>query len=327
MARGTDQKQKTLLLLTFLWKKTDETHGVTMEQMLAFLSQKGISAERKSVYGDLQALRDAGFSVTYSRTDGYRLTNRLFSPAEIRLFVDAVQSSKFISEKTSGKLIQKLEQLSSERETASLQHAVLLRERVKTENESVLQTVDTIRRAMTDNKQISFRYFDWDVKKKKQYKHDGARYRVSPWALIWEDENYYLVAYDGAIFKHFRVDKMEALLPEKQPREGHEEAKGRFNAARYARKFFGMYGGETKYIKLRFCEELSGVLVDRFGQSVVLAPPINGWSETVVTAAVSPVFFAWVMQFGTRMQIVLPQDVRRDFYDFVRQIAQGEEEK
>ena len=239
MARGTDQKQKTLLLLTFLWKKTDETHGVTMEQMLAFLSQKGISAERKSVYGDLQALRDAGFSVTYSRTDGYRLTNRLFSPAEIRLFVDAVQSSKFISEKTSGKLIQKLEQLSSERETASLQHAVLLRERVKTENESVLQTVDTIRRAMTDNKQISFRYFDWDVKKKKQYKHDGARYRVSPWALIWEDENYYLVAYDAEeeIIKHFRVDKMLKIIISEEKRKVKSCFKD-FDLPKYTKSIF-----------------------------------------------------------------------------------------
>ena len=247
MPKGTNQKFKLYRLAQIMLEKTDDEHYITMPEILSSLEAYGVTADRKSIYNDLRDLEVLGIEVEGEPVGGryhYRVLNRPFELPELKLQVDAIQSSKFITERKTNALIKKLEQLVSQYEAVKLQRQVYVSGRIKTMNESIYYTVDAIHNAISENKKIRFQYYQWNVKKEMKLRHGGAFYHISPWGLSWDDENYYLVGYDSEAdtLKHYRVDKMLHIQMSDEKREGQEHFE-RLDMADYAKKSFGMFGG------------------------------------------------------------------------------------
>lgn len=313
MADGNTQKLKILYLMKILLEKTDETHSITMPEIIAELSAYGVNAERKSIYNDIENLRLYGLDIIGEKEDkafSYRVGNRQFELAELKLLVDSVQSSKFITAKKSNQLIKKIEGLASKYEAAQLQRQVYTTERIKAGNEGIYYNVDQIHLAIASNVQITFQYFNWDVNKKQVLRKDGALYKVSPWALSWDDENYYMVAYDSeeGKIKHFRVDKMLHINLAEEKREGSQKFKA-FDMGAYAKKMFGMFGGDEEMVKILCKNELAGIMIDRFGKDVTMVKVDAEHFYVNVKVAVSGQFLAWVIALGDGAKIVAPERV------------------
>ena len=313
MAKGNNQKLKLAYLMKILLENTDETHRITMPEIIAALKSYGISAERKSIYSDIESLRVFGLDIIGEQRDRvycYYIGNRQFELAELKLLVDSIQAAKFITAKKSNQLIKKIEGLASRYEASQLQRQVYVSERIKTMNESIYYNVDKIHMAISANSKITFQYFQWDVHKKMVLRRNGELYEVSPWALSWSDDNYYLVAFDSAEkkIKHFRVDKMLNIDRKEEKREGKEQF-GEFNMAVYARKMFGMFSGEEQLVKLECVNELAGVIIDRFGKEVSIKQVDREHFAVNVRVAVSRQFLAWVMALGEGARVVEPQAV------------------
>ncbi|MBO5755094.1 MAG: transcriptional regulator [Clostridia bacterium] len=316
MAKGERQKVKLLALLEILKQKSDEAYPLTIAQLIEQLSHYGVSAERKSLYDDMETLRAFGYDVisVKSKSTGYYLGERQFSLPELKLLAGAVESSRFITKKKSEELIRKLSEDAGEYGARNIKRQVHISNRVKSMNESIYYHVDDIHAAIAANVRIRFRYFYLNEKKEKVYRRDGEIHEVSPFALIWADENYYLVAYDafyGAL-RHYRVDKMQGLTVTDLPREGQEHyEKG--DLSDYSQSVFGMFGGEKKPLTLRVENRLAGVMLDRFGMETLLSPDGDDHFLLRVRIAVSPNFFGWVFGFGDGVEILSPDDVREAF--------------
>ena len=323
MPKRERQKLKLLYLADWLRRDTDEEHSQTTAEILARLESAGISAERKSVYDDIRALTDYGMDIVAERgrQGGYRLVHREFELPELKLLVDAVQSSKFLSEKKSRALIRKLESLTSRWEAQRLQRQVYAVGRVKSGNESVYYNIDTIHTAISSDRQIAFRYFEWTMDKTARYRHGGTVYERSPYALVWDDENYYLVAYDHTAsppgIRHYRVDRMERLRVIDTPRAGREIFEN-MDMAQYAQRMFGMFGGEQQELELRFAARLAGVVLDRFGKETIFLPQDDGTFRVHVRAVVSPQFMGWLAGFGPEAKLLGPPQVVEEYVAFCR---------
>lgn len=318
MARSENQKLKLLYLRQLFEQETDEQHPICMQQILSALQAKGIAAERKSVYDDIACLQQFGMDIVRQPgpTGGYFLASRTFELPELKLLVDAVQSSKFLSSKKSMELIGKLSTLASVHEASTLRRQVVVSGRVKSMNESVYYAVDRIHEAIAQNRQVRFRYFD--------YAPDGTRrerpgdYSASPYALIWNEENYYLVAHSQKHgLTHYRVDKMARLTVTDLPRHLDETVK-QLDLGRYGKSVFGMFAGEPVTVKMRFENSLAGVVIDRFGKDVMLIPDGDSHFTIIAEIAVSPVFFGWMAGFAERAKIVYPQSVAEEFLAFCK---------
>ncbi|MFY9312551.1 MAG: WYL domain-containing protein [Tepidanaerobacteraceae bacterium] len=312
MARRSNQKLKVLYLLKLLLENTDEEHAMTVKKMISELDKYGIPAERKSIYDDLEALKFFGFDIVSrrTRTTEYFIANRFFQLAELKLLVDAVQCSKFITCKKSEELINKLSSFTSKHNAKLLQRQVYVADRVKTMNESIYYNVDRIHMAISQNKQISFRYFQYTVDKKKKFRKDGKRYVTSPYALSWDNENYYLITFSEKYhdFTHYRVDKMSDIEITNEPRvklPDHLE----FNIAGYSKKVFSMFGGEEETVKMQFDNSLVNVVIDRFGKDVYIEKADENSFIMKAEVVVSPTFLSWVFQFGDKVKILDPEDV------------------
>lgn len=313
MAREANQKMKITYLMRLFSEKTDATHYVTMADIISYLAKHDIKAERKSIYDDIEALKKYGMDIKGFQEKGtyfYHLVSREFELAELKLLVDAVQSSKFITAKKSNELIKKIESFASESEGKELQRQVFVTNRIKAMNESIYYNVDEIHRAINQNRQISFQYSEWTVDKKVKLKKDGAYYHGSPWALMWANENYYLVAYDftESKIKHFRVDKMLNITQTDDFRDGKEQFK-QFDMAVYARKTFGMYSGIDEWVKLECENYLVGVIIDRFGKETIIIPKDKEHFTVNVEVEVSQQFLAWVIGLGAGAKILSPDTV------------------
>ena len=323
MARSANQKLKCLYLRQFLLENTDEAHPVTVSQMIDYLARHDIAAERKSIYDDIDGLRSYGLDIEYRKAQdgGYFIANREFQLPELKLLVDAVQSSKFLSLRKSNELIAKLEKLASRHEAQALRRQVYVTHRIKNMNESIYYNVDALHSAIAAGSRITFRYFDWDMNGKKKYRHEGKRYRISPWALLWDDENYYLVGYDAehAERRHYRVDKMESITQTGEERLGKELFAG-FDPAAYSRKVFGMYGGEPQKVTLRFESSMSNIVFDRFGRELILTPDREGGFTVTVEVVPSPQFFAWLTGLGAPVKILFPQPIVQQFCDYLQSV-------
>lgn len=294
-------------------EKTDETHSITMAEILASLKVYGISAERKSIYNDIENLRVYGMDIIGLKEDGtyhYHIGNRQFELAELKLLVDSVQSAKFITARKSNELIKKIEGLASIYEAQQLHRQVYVAERIKTMNESIYYNVDMIHTAIAENVQITFQYFQWNVKKEMEIKHDGAFYQVSPWALSWDDENYYMVAFDAKEdkIKHFRVDKMLHIEMTREHREGKKRFM-KFDIAIYTKKLFGMFDGEEQTVRIECENYLAGVMIDRFGKDIRLQPTDETHFVVNVKVAVSKQFLGWIFALGEGARIIGPEEV------------------
>lgn len=318
-----NQKQKILYILDYLRHHTDENHCVSTAQILDHLAANGIKAERKSIYSDIETLCDYGFDIVHGNGsgNGYRLISREFELPEVKLLVDLVQSSKFITTKKSRELICKLERFVSDNDAHTLQRQVIVTDRNKTANEKIYYNVDVIYSAIADNVRIRFHYFDWDVKKQMKLRKDGAFYHVSPWLLTWDDENYYLVAFDSeaGLMKHYRVDKMLDIELTGEDRDGRN-AYEQIDVAAYSRKTFGMFAGEEKTIQLLCDNSMTGVIIDRFGNGVSLRPYDEDHVLARADVAVSPQFFGWLAGLSGRVRIFSPASVADAYRDYLQNL-------
>ena len=312
MPKSSNQKLKLLYLAKIFLENTDKTHALTIKELSDALGAYEIRAERKSLYDDIELLRVFGLDIGVQRDKQvkYYAGTRAFELAELKLLVDAVQSSKFITEKKSASLIKKIESLASRYEAAQLHRQVTVSNRLKAENEEIFCNVDMIHRAISENRKICFRYFEWNIEKKRVLRRDGAFYCVSPWALTWDDENYYMLGYDPNMqsIKHYRVDKMLELYMEKSPREGEKEFSA-IDITQYSKQVFGMYGGELTGVRLSCDRSLAGVVIDRFGTDIVIANHGDRF-EFTVKVMISPTFYSWILGFGNKIQVVSPKCVR-----------------
>ncbi len=320
MARRSNQKLKILYLLKILWENTDEENAMTLKDIIAELDRYGIPAERKSIYDDIDALRFFGIDVVSrrTRTTEYFIASRIFELAELKLLVDAVQCSKFITYKKSEELIKKISSFTSKHQAKLLQRQVYVADRVKTMNESIYYNVDRIYLAIAQDKQISFRYFEYTIDKEKKFRKNGERYITSPYALSWDNENYYLITFSEKYqdFTHYRVDKMSDIEIIEQPRivlPNNEK----FNIAEYSKKVFYMFGGEEKTVEMQFDNSLVNVVIDRFGQDVYLEKADESSFIMRAEVVVSPTFFSWVFQFGDKVKIIDPEEVGQKYKEYL----------
>ena len=313
MAKSENQKLKLLYIRKFLLEQTDKDHRVTTAQIIDELTKHEIKAERKSIYDDIECLRSFGMDikrVQKDRTYSYYVANRPFELPELKLLVDSVQSAKFITKKKTNELIKKIEKLAGKFEASQLQRQVFVAGRVKTMNDSIYRNVDHLHAAISENSQIQFHYFQWNVKKEMELRHNGAWYHISPWGLSWDDENYYLVGYDSDAeqIKHYRVDKMLHIKLSNESRDGKEHFK-KLDMADYAKKSFGMFGGKEQTVKLLVKNSLAGVIIDRFGKNVMLIPTDDEHFTVNVDVHVSRQFLGWVFSLGEDIKIVGPDEV------------------
>lgn len=313
MAKGENQKLKMLYLVKILSEETDDEHSLTTQDIITKLAKYDVNAERKALYRDFEELKAFGLDIIseqIGRNVYYHLGHRDFELPELKLLVDSVQSAKFITEKKSKDLIKKLEALVSKYEAKHLQRQVVISGRVKTMNESVYYNVDAIHEAISSDKQIRFQYFQWTVKKKMELRKDGAWYVLSPWGLMWDDEYYYMLAYDAEdeMIKHYRVDKMLNIDIVDCKREGQKAFKS-FDMPRYSKSLFGMFSGEQTSVTLEGTNDMAGVLIDRFGKDIMLHPIDEEHFSAIVEVAISKQFLGWVIALGENIKITAPKAV------------------
>lgn len=311
--RGSNQKLKMLYLLKIFSEDTDDTHALSMQEIISELSGYGVNANRKTLYQDFEELRNFGIDIIAERNGReylYHLGSREFELPELKLLVDSVQSAKFITDRKSAELIRKLESLVSRYEGRQLQRQVVISGRVKTMNESIYYNVDKLHEAIGKGRVIRFKYYQWNVKKEMELRRNGSWYHVSPWALMWDDENYYLVAYDSEEdkIKHYRVDKMLKISVTDEKRQGQERFR-EFDMPRYTKSLFGMFSGEETTITLQAENSMAGIIIDRFGKDIIIAPVDEDHFQAVVNVAVSSQFLGWIMALGEGIRIISPDHV------------------
>jgi len=321
IARGINQKLKLLYLYRILNEQTDENSALNATELIAELKKYGVTAERKSIYDDIEALRLFGLDVNISSDHGrgYFVGERLFQLSEIKMLIDIIQAAKFISESKSVQLIEKISTLVPINDRKNLRHQIVVANRVKSLNEAVYYSIDNLYRAIEQKHQVRFKYYTWDIRKNKLYKNRGQYYYVNPISLMWADEKYYLVAYDdfAAKLKHYRVDKMESVeVCDEYISRPVRELK--FNAADYAKRSFNMFGGEIKEVTLRGNIDAVGIIFDRFGRDVFVVPREDGAFSVTVKVAVSPQFFSWVFGLGDLLTLEGPADIIEVYCDMCR---------
>lgn len=315
MAKSSNQKLKLLYLVKYLMQHSDEEHPRSTAEIIEELAKNDISAERKSIYDDIDALRLFGVDIVQikGKNGGYYIGERDFELPELKLLVDSVQSSKFITEDKTYKLIKKIESLASVYDGQLLQRQVYVSNRVKSMNESIYYAVDVISDAIAQNKKIRYQYFEYTVEKERRFRHNGAFYEVSPFALIWDDENYYMLAWDSDAekMKHYRVDKMYKASLTENERDGIDAFK-KVDMSAYTKSVFGMFGGNEQKVKLRFANHLVGAVIDRFGRNIIVVKDGEEHFTVTVNVVVSQQFLAWVFGFGEEAEIISPEEIRNE---------------
>ena len=302
-------------------EQTDDTHMLTMSQIIDELAKYDIEAQRKSVYDDLAALNFYGIEIIKHQEFGntlYYCGARDFELAELHIIIDAIASSKFITETKSKELIKKIEHMASNYDAKLIDRDVYVSGRVKNMNESIFYTVDAIQNAIANNHRITFQYFSWNVDGEMELKHDGKIYNISPWALLWDNENYYLLGYDNAVkdFKHYRVDKMLHAEETKDKRQG--EAKfNKLDKEIYTKKHFRMFGGEEERVTLLCKNEMANVIIDQFGRDVTLRKVDDEHFKVNVDVVVSSQFLSWVIALEGNVIIDGPAKVKKKMKDLL----------
>lgn len=319
--RTSNQRLKILYLYKIFLEKTDEQHYLTMPEIISQLKLCGISAGRKAIYEDIEALKAFGLDIVSFKGDvsGYYVASREFELPELKLLADAISSSRFLTEKKSSELLKKIESLSSAYEAKQIQRQVYVTNRVKAMNERIYLNVDVIHRAIADGKKIRFKYFDYDLEKKKKYR-DGIRI-CSPYALAWDDERYYMIAfYDKRdCISNFRIDRMESVeILEDKAKEKPEK----FVVADYMNSSFSMFSGATQDVKLRFDNQLVNAVIDRFGKNItIIADGDTHFTVRVKVKTEQPEpFFGWLFQFGTMAEIVEPCELKERYKEHLKNV-------
>lgn len=321
---ATNEKLKILYLLKILFEKTDKNHSMNATELCKELENcYGMTSDRKTIYSDIERLRIFGIEIQQKNKQkkGYYISKRTFELPELTLLVDAVQASRFITNAKSEELIKKLESLTTVENAKQLHRQVYIYNRVKADNEMIYTNVDIIHTAIHQNRKIAFKYCEWTQKKILRQRKNGAIYQVSPWSLTWNQENYYLVAFDSSInsIRHYRVDKMQEMKMLEEYREGKNKFEG-FDLAEFSKKTFGMYGGYDKEVIIRCKNSMAGVIIDRFGKNTFLFPAEEGYFRVHILVSVSQQFFGWLTGIGEDIEIVEPMDVRKEYQEYLEKI-------
>ncbi|MBR3973201.1 MAG: transcriptional regulator [Oscillospiraceae bacterium] len=310
MPKSDNQKLKIFYILDYLQRYSHEKHPVRAAELIEMLDrQKGILCERKTIYSDIAALQDYGVDIVSipGKNGGYYIASRNFELPELKLLIDAVQSSRFLTEKKSRELIEKLCNQCSVHDAKLMRRDVLVSGRVKNMNETIYYNVDTIQEAIAQNVQITFRYFDWGIDGKRHYRDKS--YEASPYGLCQDNENCYLLAHSP---RHgvtsYRVDRMSDIQLATDARTPCPELTGKA-LIEHANRLFHMYSGEASNVKLRFHKSLVNVVIDRFGKETMLIPDGDEHFVFTVNVAVSPMFLSWVIGFGNKAKVLHPQSV------------------
>ena len=326
MARQQMQKNKLLLLKDYFEKNCDESHGASTADIIDYLEGCGISCERKSVYSDIEALRSYGMDISQER-DGkrtvYYLLNRTFETPELKMLVDIIGASRFVTPKKSEALIRKIETLCSVHDAKTLSRYVYLTGRVKAGNEIIYLNVDKIHTSFNEGCAITFKYFFYNAKKEKVYRHDGKKYEVVPVALVWNNDKYYLIAIDREKdgIKHFRVDKMDSIKLGERMTERESELCRNYDTSRFSKVVFDMFGGEAERVELSVPDRLVDAMLDRFGMDLVLLCSDNGDYKFSVEVELSPTFYAWVDTFGGEVKILSPEKALSDYRGHIEKLV------
>lgn len=324
MPKSENQKRKLLVLLKLLYEQSDELHPLSMKMILESLEKENITAERKSIYSDMEVLRDCGYDIELlgGKNGGYYLASREFELAELKVLVDAVCASRFITEKKSRELIRKITSLAGKHDANRLKREVYVVNRIKSENESILYNVDEIHHAIATNHQIMFQYLEYRVNKTENFRKGGALYEVSPIALTWNEENYYLIAFDASagLMKHYRVDRMKNIFLSEKKRDTGNYV-NEFDLASYCNKTFGMFSGEEELVTISFPNSLIGVVLDRFGKDISMHPEGDARFRVSFRVQVSGQFFGWITGLGPEVKIISPSKVVRDYVHFLQKVT------
>ncbi len=317
---------KTFYLMQILLDRSDEEHPLNATALQDILrTEYGVTINRTTVYTEIAKLEDFGLDIVLQegRTKGYYIGSRQFELAELKLLVDAVQASKFITEKKSKELISKLETLCSKNEAKQLSNQVMIYRRTKTQNETIYYNVDMIHSAIYRGMQITYQYAEWTVRKETELRHGGAFYEVSPLNLIWDDENYYLVGFDekAGKMRHYRVDKIRnmRILDKPRSRQALDEM---IDPVDFSKKTFGMFGGVDETVRFTGMNYLAGVMLDRFGTDIWMRPLDADHFSAVVTVTVSPQFFGWMAAIGKDLEIAGPEHVRKQYEEYLKGILE-----
>ena len=333
MAKQPHQQRKILLLRELLLRETDEEHGLTTEQIIAALEKSGVSAERKSIYENIETLNLCGMDIQKRRAGKatyYHAMPEPFEPVELHLLADAVASSRFITQRKSEQLIEKLASLASRHQGGDLKRRVYVADRIKNMNETVLYLIDDLGRAIAEGKAVEFRYYDWVAKGhilRRSPRHNGAFYTCSPWLLLWQDQFYYLVAFDheSRSIRHYRVDRMGDIIITDRPREGAEEFK-QIHIEDYTARLFGMFGGKTERVSLSFPPRLLDVMIDRFGKELFPHPAPDDRLMIHVDLIPSLPFYGWLTSLGQEVRIEAPETLKTAYLDTLKSIIKENEQ-
>ncbi|MBQ9953769.1 MAG: WYL domain-containing protein [Clostridia bacterium] len=320
MAKSAHQNQKLLRLMQIFLQETDEDHGITMAEILAMLEGFGIHAERKSIYENIETLNQCGMDILAEKQGHqsyYYLASREFETAELRLLADAVASSRFITAKKSDQLLQKLSALASRYQGGQLKRSVHVASRIKNMNETIFYLVDDLNRAIRENRAITFRYYEWVYQQGRlvrRPRHDGALYEASPWQLLWEDEYYYLIAFDhkSQSIHHYRVDRMGDIRIADQPRQGDDAFKA-IRMEDYTARVFGMFGGKSQMVTLSFPDHLLDAMIDRFGKELNLTRIAEGRLQTRAEVIPSSHFYGWLFSLGAQVTLDAPAELKDEY--------------
>jgi len=322
MAKSPNQKLKLLYLRDFLLESTDDNHPATIKDMIDMLASHDIQAERKSLYDDLRLLGSDGYGMDIIHDSrSYHVGSRDFELQEVKILVDMVQSSNFIPAKKTKVLIEKLEKLASRYDGQKLQRQVFVRNRVKNMTESVYINVDKISEGINTDRQLEFQYYTYTVQKKRELRHGGKIHNVSPFALIWVDQNYYLLGWNHETteMRHYRVDRMTNITVTPRPRDGKKTFE-KTDMSTYTSKVFSMFTGSETKVRLRFSNKLTDPVLDRFGTEVILVPDGDDHFTVTLDIVVSPQFYAWLTPYGTDAEVLYPQHVRDGFRQHLQEI-------
>ena len=321
--RSENQRLKLFYLLDYLLEETDETHTKKVAEIIEhFENYHKIPVEQKTVCSDLRLLTEYGYETQYDgRTRGWRIIEREFDTQELQLLIDSVQSSRFITQKKAKELTDKLKKKASRFDRVSLDRRCYVPNRVRSDNNSIFYHLDDLHAAIANDWKITFKYFYFTPKKQKAYYKKGELYTASPYALLWSDNNYYLLAYESGKMKHFRVDKMDGIEVLTQKREGKEAFK-ELKLTERSLRVFSMFSGKVQKVKIRFSNYLANVVIDRFGKDVVMIPDDDKHFTIHTDIEVSPQFYGWVCGLGRGVRILAPAEVVEEMGNYVKGIAE-----
>lgn len=325
MPKVANQKTRILYLYDFFIRYTDYEHPASLNQISTWLELNGIKSERRTLYDDFEALSNFGVSIisTKGKTATYYVENPKFELVELKLLVDAVQSSKFITLKKANELIKKIQTLTSFHNALDLQRQVYVGGSIKTVNEQIYYSIDTIHTAISKNQKISFKYLDHTLDNGTHYRRDGKRYYLSPMALSWHDDNYYLLAYENDnTLKHYRVDRIEYINIESVKRDYTDEF-SKVDMSKYTSRVFSMFGGTEEYVRLVFDLSLLSVVYDKFGKDIIINKISDKQFSINAKIEISEQFYGWVSGLGEKVKITSPEHVKKDYIKHLKLIIKN----